>query len=182
MLYIEEHKMQTIKQVYLDLSDEEQIVKTSVLIPFRRLLVWEYCSKKMGIAEFIHLLLHKFEPAVLSKKLRLKRSIVPRRQKEGQHLLKISIEPKARDWAELGIMAISLGVTKCYLLDLLLRLYEKAFWGRTIYSVWEKFEIDMRWNPFVEECITTARRSVGVIIELFCQSNAAIYNREMEFG
>jgi hypothetical protein len=174
--------MQTIKQVYLDLSDEEQIVKTSVLIPFKRLLIWEYCTQKMSIEEFIHLLLHKYEPALLSKKLKLNRSIIARRQKEGQHLQKISIEPKARDWVELGLLALSLGVTKCYLLVLLLKLYEKSIFGRTIYSAWTKFGIDMRFNPFAEECFTTVRKSVGVIIELFCKGTNEIYNREMEFG
>ncbi len=150
-------------------------VSTSLLVPEEYLAFLKKMTEDMGIPKFLGLLISKFEPGILRKEIEMHKKVTVKHQSEGLNLQKLSIEPLASDWVELGVLASALGVSKCYLFTILVRLYKKWKSGRYIKSFWEKFGID--FEPKEREGFR--EYSIFTLVGMFLND---IYQRELHYG
>ena len=150
-------------------------VSTSLLVPEEHLAFLKKITNKIGIPKFLNILIGKFEPGILKKEIEMNKRVTVKHQREGLNLQKISVEPLASDWVELGVLALALGVSKCYLFTLLVRLYKKWESGRYIKSFWKKFGIDLP----SKEREGFRDYSIFTLIGIFLDD---IYRRELHYG
>lgn len=155
--------------------DKDLHVQTSLLVPADLVGFLKNATDKIGIPKFLGLLISQFEPGVLKKEVEMIKKTTVKHQVEGLNLQKLSIEPFASDWAILGALAYALGISKCRLFTLFLKLYQKWESGRYARSLWKKFGIDLphqeRKNP-IDYTIFTV---IGMFVE-------GIYRRELHYG
>lgn len=155
--------------------DKELHVQTSLLVPIELISFLKRETAKIGIPKLLGMLISQFEPGILKKEVEMIKKTTVKHQIEGLNLQKLSVEPLASDWAELGSLASALGVSKCRLFTLLLKLFQKWESGRYARKLWKKFGIDSppkeRKNP-IEHTIFTV---IGMFVE-------GIYRRELHYG
>jgi hypothetical protein len=155
--------------------EEELHVQTSLLVSAEMIGFLKKATDKVGIPKLLGLLISQFEPGILKKEVEMIKKTTVKHQPEGLNLQKLSIEPLASDWAVLGALASALGISKCCLFTLFLRLYQKWESGKYARSLWKKFGIDLscqeRKNP-IDYTIFTV---IGMFVE-------GIYRRELHYG
>jgi hypothetical protein len=155
--------------------EEELHVQTSLLVPAALIGILKNATNKIGIPKFLGQLIDKFELGILMREVEMSKKTTVKHQVEGLDLQKLSVEPLASDWAEFGILASALGITRCRLFTLLLRLFQKWESGRYVRSLWKKFGID---SP-CQERKTPIDYTIFTMVGMFMEG---IYRRELHYG
>ncbi|MCB1176745.1 MAG: DUF1564 family protein [Leptospiraceae bacterium] len=95
---------------------------SSLLIPDRYLCDLENVCGDMELHKYLKYLVGKYRKFIALGYIPHGKNVRIKYQKKGQSLVNVKFRPWDEDWAELGILAYGLGVSRCWLFSYLLEL------------------------------------------------------------
>lgn len=107
-------------------STEGDTVST-LLIPAELLPTLEKLKESSSLKSILKILLKKYKFLLLSENVRFSNKARLQYQEDGLDLKTIKFRPDLKDWMELGIIAYSLGFSRCFLFSFLLSLEVSPF-------------------------------------------------------
>jgi hypothetical protein len=100
---------------------------SSLLVPAKLIPVLKRLTNQKNLCELLAELLKKHRFLFISGNIPFSKNVKLEYQKEGQNLEPIRFRPWLRDWMELGVLAYSLGYSRCLLFSFLLELEDSLF-------------------------------------------------------